>query len=155
MRNIRHIGPGAAAALALALAVQPAAAQDRPDRPDGPSYRAERFISIYDTNGDGKVTIDEITAEQKRLFGAVDVDRDGALSVDEFRRRGRIFQTLGTTTLFDLLDVNGDRKVTAAEIAAPSSRWFKRYDANGDGAMVADEIPSWRWHRSERRRRHR
>lgn len=154
MRLSRPVTRGIAAALGVAAAIAAfaeAAAQDRPARPEGPSPRAERFIRLYDTGGDGKVSVAEITAEQKRLFGAVDLDGNGTLSVAEFRRRGRLFQTLGTTTLFDLLDANGDRKISASELSSPSKRWFARYDANNDGAMTAGELPDHRWRRFRRR----
>jgi hypothetical protein len=108
---------------------------------DADSPRMPKTLRILDTNGDNKVTLDEITAEQKRLIGAADLDGDGKLSVDEFRRRGRWFQRLYTTTLFDLMDANGDQALTAEEIAAPSARWFKRYDANADGGIVTEEVP--------------
>jgi len=108
---------------------------------DDDKGRNSYFIRMFDTNNDGKVTIDEITDDQARLFGAVDVNGDKALSVDEFRRRGRLFRTYSTTTLFDMLDTNGDQKLTLDEISGPSKRWFKRYDKNGDGAMVSEEFP--------------
>ena len=139
----------AAAAMLLASAGYTAGAQESNDHHN---RRAMRFLEIYDTGGDGKVTVKEIAADQARLFGAVDVDGDKALSVDEFRRRGRIFRSFATTTLFDLLDVNGDRKLTADEISAPSKRWFSRYDANNDGVMEAAEVPTRRWHRGRRGR---
>ena len=82
----------------------------------------------------------EIHDEQERLFGAVDLDRDGVLSVAEFRRRGALFQRLGTTTLFDLIDVNGDQRLSVDELSAPAARWFKRYDDNGDGGLDVDEL---------------
>ena len=112
--------------------------------------RAARFIRMFDTDGNGTVSIAEIEAEQKRVLAASDLDGDGALSVDEFRRRGRLIRSLGASSLFDMLDANGDRKVTADEIAAPSARWFKRYDADADGAIAAGELPKPRWHRGWR-----
>ena len=104
------------------------------------SRKAARMARLYDTNGDGKITIAEINADQARMFTALDVDGDKSMSVEEIRRRGRSLQIYRTTTLFDLLDTNGDGKLSVAEIQAPSKRWFKRYDENGNGILEADEI---------------
>ncbi len=108
------------------------------------SRRAQRFIEFYDTDGDGKATLDEIVADQGRLFGAIDSDGDKSLSVAEVKRRGRLLRMRRTTTLFDLLDADGDGKLTQAEVSAPTRRWFKRYDANGNGEMEATELPQHR-----------
>jgi len=104
------------------------------------AFRAARFVELLDIDRNGTVSLDEILAEHSRLFAAADLDRDGALSVDEFRRRGRLFQSLGTATLFDMLDTDGDQMLSPHEINQPSQRWFSRYDLNGDGAMAAGEL---------------
>jgi Ca2+-binding EF-hand superfamily protein len=142
------LGTGMAAVAALGFSIGTAAAQSASssDTPQVP-----RILQVLDVNNDGKVTQDEIMAEQKRLIGAADLDGDGKLSVEEFRRRGRWFQRLHTTTLFDLLDANGDQTLSAEEIANPSTRWFKRYDKNGDGGIVADEVPQLQDRRGNRR----
>lgn len=116
----------------------------------GRASMAERMIEFLDTNGDGAISLDEIAAEQDRLFVAADVDGDGKLSVEEFRRRGQWFQRLRTTTLFDLTDVDGDMAVVPDEIKSPSARWFARYDANGDGKIEASELPQRSWRRGRR-----
>lgn len=100
---------------------------------------AERRIALLDTDGDGKISRDEITAEHKRLFGAADVNSDGKLSADEFRRRGRWFVRMGTTSFFDMLDADGDGQLTAEEINAPSERWFERHDVNNTGTLDAEQ----------------
>jgi len=148
MSRSRLIAAGAlATALALgagaALAQNPAPAPGTPPAagPGPHNHRAQHFFELFDTNKDGKASIDEMLAEHARVFGAADVDRDGSLSVDEFRRRGRLLQSLGTTTLFDMLDANGDGKISQAELDAPTRRWVTRYDANKDGAMDATEMP--------------
>lgn len=110
--------------------------------PPQPSRAVERFMLLYDINGDGKVTVAEINDDQSRIFTAMDVDNDGSLSTDEMKRRGRLLQAYRTTTLFDLMDANGDGKLSLKEIQAPTRRWFKRYDANNDGAMEASEVPA-------------
>lgn len=121
------------------------------------SRHASRMTRLYDTNGDGKISLAEINDDQARMFNALDVDGDKSMSVDEIRRRGRSLQIYRTTTLFDLLDANGDGKLSVAEIQAPSKRWFKRYDKNGDGVMEAEELPEGRKHgrRGKRRGGHR
>lgn len=134
MRHLIWFAPALALSVAMAA---PAAAQHRSHERDA---RAERLIELLDTDGDGRVSLAEIMAEHERLFAAADLDGDGTLSVDEFRRRGRLFQSLGTTTLFDMLDANGDQMLSADEINRPSQRWFGRYDSDGDGTMTADEI---------------
>ncbi len=115
--------------------------------------KADRLARHFDINEDGKVTLREITAYQKRLMGAVDVNADGSLSDKEFRRGARVFRLFSTTTLFDLLDTNGDRKLSRNEITGPSTRWFTRYDANKNGVMEASELPQSRRSRGRRGRR--
>ena len=127
-------------------------AKDRGPQMNAPqiSQHAERMMLLYDTNGDGKITLVEINADQARMFTALDVDGDKSMAVDEIRRRGRSLLIFRTTTLFDLLDANGDGTLSVAEVQAPSKRWFKRYDKNGDGVMEANEIPKRRRHRGGR-----
>ncbi|MDJ0948391.1 MAG: EF-hand domain-containing protein [Alphaproteobacteria bacterium] len=151
--TFRALGVTFVAASALALAAAPAFSQGGKGHGAGGrdgSWRQARMMQILDTDGDGKISLAEITAEQRRLVAASDVDGNGTLSADEFRRRGGLFQRLGTTTLFDLMDADGDKILTAEEIQKPSERWLTRYDANGDGALDADELPQPQWRRGRR-----
>lgn len=141
-RNLFKIA--SAAGVAALLISGSALAQDQKTgegMQDGDAPSLSRTFRLLDTNGDGKVSLDEINAEQTRLIGAADVDGDGKLSVDEFRRRGWWFQKLHTTTLFDLMDANGDQTLSAEEITSPSARWFKRYDKDSDGGVTPAEVP--------------
>lgn len=155
MAHGNTIGMLATAAAIAVLAAGPVSAQKAPESAGATAgeqqqSRPPKLFRILDTNADGRVTLDEITAEQKRLLSAADLDGDGKLSVPEFRRRGWWFQQMHTTTLFDLMDANGDRTLTAEEIAAPSARWFKRYDTNADGGMSTEELPQWQRRKSYR-----
>ncbi len=137
---------GAAAMAILLGAAGAAMAQSQP--PHGqPNHWVERFQTIYDTNGDGTVSAAEIKAEQNRVFGAVDVDGDGKLSVTEFRRRGRLIMRTSGATLFDMLDVDGDRQVTAEELHGPKARWLQRYNTDGTAGLGAEELATAFQHR--------
>ena len=131
-----------AGSLAALLMSGPAIAQSANSAmTGGDDASVSRTFSLLDTDGDGKISLAEIRAEQARLIAAADLNGDGKLSVDEFRRRGWWFQKLQTTTLFDLMDADGYRSLTAEEIANPSARWFKRYDKDADGGVTAEEVP--------------
>jgi hypothetical protein len=125
MDNLRALTACALGAFALVLASAGAEAQG-PHASDRQSHHTEGFVEDFDTDGDGLVSAVEITEERQRLFTASDVDGDGALSVNEFRRRGRLFQALNATTLFDLMDVDGIQTFAGPEIFYPSRRWFAR-----------------------------
>lgn len=117
--------------------------------------RLARRIEILDTDKDGKVSLAEIHAEQRRLMAAADVDGDGQLSAEEFRRRGRWFLRLRVVSFFDMLDADGDGKLSAAEINDPSVRWFGRHDENKDQALDGDELAKSGWDRGRWRGRRR
>ena len=147
---MKHIHVLTLSAICTALLVTAAASFAQDSQEKRPRERGEsRMVGLLDTDGDGKVSVDEIAAEHKRLLGAADINADGKLSVAEFRRRGRWFQALGATTLFDLMDADGDQTLTLAEIQAPAQRWLTRHDRNGDDAIEQSELP-----RRKGRRRH-
>lgn len=135
--------------MAVGLATS-ALAQGGPPKPSGPGAEADRpgphghhmgrQLELLDTDGNGSVSREEIAAEHGRLLGAADVDGDGQLSPDEFRRRGDFFLRLGTTTFFDLIDTNGDQKISVEELNQPMERWFVRRDSNNDGNIDAEEF---------------
>ena len=47
--------------------------------------RAQRRLSKFDTDGDGRVTVDEFVSVRRARLAAMDADGDGVVSVEEFR----------------------------------------------------------------------
>lgn len=43
------------------------------------------MFAIADTDGDGGLSFDEVTAIHKRIFDSVDADKDGKVTVEEIR----------------------------------------------------------------------
>lgn len=142
----------ATGALVLGFATS-ALAQGGPPRPGGDapnlaqgdgagghSRHGARQLDILDTDSSGSISREEIAGEHGRLLGAADVDGDGKLSPDEFRRRGSFFIRLGTTTFFDLIDANGDQQISVDELNQPMDRWFARRDSNSDGNIDTEEF---------------
>lgn len=151
--KLRILTPLIAAAM-LTIAYEPAMAQER-------GGRSNQLMGMLDLDANGKVSLEEIGGENKRRVSAVDLDGNGLISPDEFRRRGQLLLAMRTTTIFDLLDGNGDGNLTADELTAPSGRWVARYDQDGDGALSAEELAATSPSRGEdsdrdrRRRGHR
>ncbi len=127
----------AVALLVVALAgcdrVAPGEGKGAPQVPGQPGSRNQ------DANNDGRVTLEEARAGQRRMLERFDADRDGKLSFSEIeampeRMAGRI----------DRLDANGDREVTAAEMDAAAEARLRRRDKDGDGVLTGEEMRAGR-----------
>jgi hypothetical protein len=85
-----------------------------------------------DTNGDGKISLDEATAKLKTRFSEADANKDGAVTTAELGERGK--------RMFDRADANKDAKVTLVEAQTALNAWFAKRDANGDKVISGDEM---------------
>lgn len=107
--------------------------------PGGMFGPATMLLDQLDTDADGKVTKAEVEAFRADRLARYDADKDGSLSQVEmaglFMEITKPMQVRG----FQMLDANGDGKVSAAEIANPMDRMFTAMDDNGDGAISPDD----------------
>jgi len=110
---------------------------------------------IVDENGDGVISDDEAAARYEEVFAAMDADRDGMLTNDEYmavrmvagagevfygphnqqveeRKRGR-YQTM---------DTNGDGKLSQSEFMVGCRERFQGSDLDKDGKVTAWEFRS-------------
>lgn len=114
-----------------------------------------RFNAI-DTNHDGKISKEEMAAEQQRelqqakaaiakkmedQFRQLDTNKDGKLSLQEFMAAAPPVRTSETSDqLVARLDTNHDGTVSVDEFRAPELAKFNRIDTNHDGVVSPEEL---------------
>ncbi len=145
MTRITHL------AAILALLPLTAAAQDTP---------GAHFITNWDMNADGIVSLDDLTTKRGEVFVMFDANEDGALDATEYalfddtrvadmannageghgpdQGRGQAAMLEGMTLAFN--DTDGDGAVTLAEFTGHSADWLALIDRDGDGGITAADF---------------
>lgn len=75
-------------------------------------------MAAFDTNKDGTLSPEEMTAGIKAELGKYDTDANGTLSLDEFAALHAAITRPMTVRAFQMQDSDGDGQVTEAEMAA-------------------------------------
>ena len=161
------------AAFALMLPAAAATAQTAPVRTAPPSAAAapapiaraavkqelDAAFARIDANRDGTIVQSEAVAAQQRAaqeaaaasqrlaerqFAQLDADKNGYLSVAEFKAGAARPRMAPGQTVLTMLDGNKDNRVTAAEFAARRFAEFDRLDANRDGVISVQEQQAMR-----------
>ncbi|QNM81726.1 EF-hand domain-containing protein [Sphingomonas sabuli] len=105
-----------------------------------------------DTNRDGKVTQAELAAQQqgaraaaasqqaRALFNAIDVDRNGQISVDEFIR-GTVKPAASTdvSAMMKRIDTDRDGFLSVIEYRVATLSGFDQVDTDKDGQLTSAE----------------
>ncbi|SFC50599.1 EF-hand domain-containing protein [Tropicimonas isoalkanivorans] len=137
-------------ALAAFIAAPAMAQQAAPSQPSP----GQNFLSIWDEDGDGKVTLEELQARRGDAFLSFDDDEDGTLSREEFdalaaarqsgmqRPDGRGMRNpQGRRALrFETMDADGDGSLSQDEYLAAAEAWLQAMDADADGALTESDF---------------
>jgi len=117
-------------------------------------HRSHGMLEKFDTNGDGKVTKEEIEAAQADLLARYDADNKGGLKLEEFEGVWLELTRERMVDRFQDLDADGDGTVTKAEIDRKLARMMQVMDRDGDGAISADDFGKKhrRGHHDEKRK---
>ena len=119
-----------ASAVGLALSLIAMAAYAAPGK-------GGKHFDRMDSNGDGKVTAEELSERQAELIANADSDGDGALTKDELKayRKGKRAERRAKHNP----DANGDGVIDRTEFIIAAQERFDRMDKNGDGLISEDE----------------
>lgn len=126
---------GAALALVGAAAAAPVLAHAWHGRGDGMG-----LLETYDTNGDGRLTQEEIDGARQQQLARFDRDGNGQLSLEEYQGLWADAMRERMVRQFQSHDRDGDAAVTVQEFQGRLDDVVANLDANGDGALTADEF---------------
>ncbi|MCQ0092981.1 calcium-binding protein [Roseovarius sp. M141] len=91
------------------------------------------MMAMFDTDKDGTVRPEEMTAGIQGELKTYDADGDGTLSLDEFALMHAAHTRPMTVRAFQMHDADGDAQVTEAEMAAAAAMMQGRMGGQQDG----------------------
>jgi Ca2+-binding EF-hand superfamily protein len=142
---------------AMALMTAGGAALAHGQNGDGQKPRAD--FAALDANGDGNLTLGELTSARTARFNKNDTDGDGLLSKDELTAAMSSARQNHADRIIKRLDKNDDGMLSEAEMKrqrGPSAqKMFDHMDANGDGQISKTEFDAAQKQMNERRQAHR
>ncbi|MBP1858103.1 EF-hand domain-containing protein [Rhizobium herbae] len=134
-----------AASLTLTGFVAPTfAARQKPT----PEQRAEWMIKRLDTNGDNKVSLDEVQARTTDAFKTFDADGNGQVTRDEIKAKRQAFRE-ARKEMRATRDKTGEDKTVAMEklremrpamLPGMRHKAFKRVDTDNSGSLSLAEV---------------
>lgn len=140
---------GAAVMLALGGLAGLARADMEGGNCDGPRFHrltpggmmGQQLTERYDADKDGKVTQAEIDQNRQQWLAEADADKNGTLSLEEFKVLWLKGRNEMMVREFQFFDRDGNGQVTIEEYKGPMADLVARRDQNNDGSLGADDRP--------------
>lgn len=137
---------------AVSLSALCAAAQDAPATAAARPARFEHMLHKMDTNGDGRISLDEFLSAAGTRFTALDTRHAGSVDanglLDSPAATARAMHRAQFMVL--RLDKAGNGYITRDEFVAAAQKRFARIDRNADGKLTPDEMSAPRGRRAHR-----
>ena len=109
------------------------------------------MMERYDVNKDGKVTQAEIDQNRQQWLAQFDTDKNGMLSLEEFKQLWLKSRNQMMVREFHFFDRDGNAQVTLEEYQMPLADMVSERDTNNDGALGPDDRWMKGMHRGEGR----
>lgn len=105
----------------------------------GHGFMMTNMTERYDANKDGKITQDEIDQNRAVWLAEFDADKNGTLSLDEFKNLWLKARQEEMVREFQYFDRDGNAQVTLDEYKSPMAGIVAEMDRNNDGALTRDD----------------
>lgn len=134
-------------AAAGALTVLAVAAQSEEGH-GGPGRDRVMMFEEIDADGNGEITLEEMTLYRAGRFTGADTDQDGKLSRAELEARAFERMQARVERMLKRHDTDGDGLLSPDELGKPDrqARMFERMDADQSGGISAEEMEQARKH---------
>jgi Ca2+-binding EF-hand superfamily protein len=104
----------------------------------------DEYFKMADTNSDGALSKEEMSAARMKRMENADADKDGFISASELTEhhaaRMRANEEKHFTRFSERFDADKDGKVSVEEIKKFEPPYFAKADANGDGKLTKEEM---------------
>ena len=104
-------------------------------------------FKTMDTDGNGRLSPDEHSAGAKRMFDAMDANKDGTVTIAEMDAIHKNIpgkqpkgSDLSSVEKIKAVDKNGDGLLSAEEHADGSRKMFNKMDTDRDGFLSREEL---------------
>jgi len=105
-----------------------------------------RMMESFDSDGDGRLSQEEVDNSRGERFTSFDGDGNETLSLEEYEQLWLDAMRERMVRAFQRLDRDGDAQVTDEEFKRPFSRMVRRMDRNDDGAIDREDFRRHRHH---------